>query len=427
MPNISGQVYLVGGAVRDRLLGLSVAEKDWLVVGCSPTEMKAEGFRQVGKDFPVFLHPSTKEEYALARTERKVSEGHLGFETYSGKEVSLEQDLSRRDLTINAIAETTDGQLLDPCGGVADLENRILRHVTDAFAEDPLRVLRVARFAARFHHLGFTIANETLALMADISRSGELSTLPAERIWRETEKALSTEDPRVFFETLRQCEGLVEVFPEIDALFGVEQRADYHPEIDTGLHTMLALDQICHQTEDTRMRFATLVHDLGKATTPQEFLPGHPGHEERGADLVLELCKRLKTPNDYKNLAVRVASLHLKCHRALELKPSTLVKLLSDLDAWRSSDSLNGFLKCCVADARGRTGLENREYPQSDYLLECAESARSIDVSVLREKGLEGKALGDSIYRARIEVLTKVKNKYAHIDEHKFSRPAKPK
>lgn len=422
MSKLPGDVFLVGGSVRDKLLGLDITERDWLVVGCSAAEIERLGYVSVGKDFPVYLHPESKEEYALARTERKTGLGHLGFETTANEKVTLEEDLARRDLTINAIAEGLDGGLHDPYGGKEDISNKVLRHVTDAFCEDPLRILRVARFAARFHHLGFTIAEETMRLMTGMSQADELQTLPPERIWRETEKALATQDPRIFFETLRACDALKEVFPEIDALFGIPQRPEYHPEIDSGLHTMLALDQICLQTEDTRMRFATLVHDLGKATTPKDLLPSHHGHEMRSAELTKELCARLRIPNDYKKLAVRVGRYHLHCHRALELKPSSLEELLTKLDAWRTTNYLDGFVNCCLADARGRTGLENRPYPQFEFLLDCAKAAKSIDVSALRERGLEGEKLGQAIRQARIKELSSVKERYSHIDEQRYAR-----
>lgn len=408
--------------MRDQRLGLAIKERDWLVVGGTPEAMLKAGFQQVGKEFPVFLHPTTKEEYALARTERKMASGHKGFETFAAPDVTLEEDLARRDLTINAIAMDASKKIYDPYGGCDDIQNRVLRHVTEAFSEDPLRVLRVARFAARFHHLGFSVANETLILMRKLSGSGELETLSAERIWRETEKALSTDNPRIFFEVLRECGALARVYPEIDALFGIEQRAEYHPEIDAGLHTMLALDQICLQTADLKMRFATLVHDLGKATTPENLLPSHPGHEARSADLADQLCDRLKIPNDYRNLAVRVARFHLSCHKALDLKPSTVEKLLSSLDAWRREDYLIGFVNCCMADARGRTGLESRRYPQFEFLLECASAARAVDITKLREKGLTGERLGESIKNARSEAIAEVKTHYSNIDESKYAK-----
>ena len=422
MSEIPGTVYLVGGAVRDQLLGLPIMERDWVVVGSSTAAMQDAGFHQVGKDFPVFLHPETKEEYALARTERKTNLGHLGFETEATEFVTLEEDLARRDLTINAIAQDQEGNLIDPYGGLEDLSNKTLKHVTRAFVEDPLRVLRTARFAASFHTLGFSVASETLNLMQELSLSGELEALSPERIWRETEKALVSVKPRVFFETLRECHALSNVFPEVDALFGIEQRPDYHPEIDAGLHTMLALDQITAQTDSSVMRFATLTHDLGKATTPKEFLPGHPEHETRGADLVANLCTRMRIPNRFKKLAIRVARYHLQCHRALELRPKTVEKLLSNIDAWRSEESLLGFVNCCMADARGRTGLEHRPYPQFEFLIECVQAGKLCNVNALREKGFEGERLGEAIREERISAITKTKTRYSHIDERQYTK-----
>lgn len=422
MENLPGDIYLVGGAVRDQRLGLTINERDWVVVGSTPDALLELGFRQVGKEFPVFLHPTTKEEYALARTERKMGPGHRGFEAFASPDVTLEDDLARRDLTINAIAIDASGVVYDPYQGCDDLEKRILRHVTDAFSEDPLRVLRVARFAARFNHLGFRIADETLTLMQNISDSGELGTLSSERIWRETEKALRTDSPRVFFELLRECRALVHIYPEVDALFGVEQRVLYHPEIDAGLHTMLALDQICMQSSEPTMRFATLVHDLGKATTPQELLPSHRGHEARSAELTDKLCDRIKVPNEFRNLAVRVARHHLNCHRALELKPATIEKMLSSLDTWRREDYLVGFVNCCMADARGRTGLESRPYPQFDFLLECADAAKKIDIGALQKTGLTGEKLGEGIRSARIQAIAGVKERYHDVDESIYAK-----
>jgi len=391
-----GTSFLVGGAVRDELLGLPVADKDWVVVGSSPKAMLDAGYRQVGRDFPVFLHPKTQEEYALARTERKKGSGYQGFEVHASTDVTLEQDLARRDLTINAIAKDSEGKLVDPYNGIIDLQSRSLRHITDAFSEDPLRVLRVARFAARFNDLGFVIAPETAALMQTISSSGELETLSHERIWQETERALATNRPRIYFETLKECGALSVLFPELDKLFGVPQRPEYHPEIDTGLHTMLALDQICLQTNDTKLRFATLVHDLGKGTTPEHMLPSHQGHEARSETLTEQLCDRLRIPNAYRKISTKVAKDHLNCHRAFELKPSTVESLLTRLDAWRGDSYLEGFVNCCMADARGRTGLEDRTYPQSNYLLECASAGNTVEARTFVAKGLKGEKLGDS-------------------------------
>ncbi|MBQ0712183.1 MAG: multifunctional CCA addition/repair protein, partial [Porticoccus sp.] len=352
-------LYLVGGAVRDKLLGYPFTEKDWVVVGATPEEMIEQGFRQVGSDFPVFLHPKTKEEHALARTERKSGAGYKGFQCFSDTSVTLEEDLSRRDLTINAIAEDADGNLTDPYGGRQDLADKILRHVSDAFVEDPLRVLRVARFAARYHHLGFTIAPETLALMAEIAASGELQHLTPERVWVETDRALGEQSPRTYIEVLRQCDALKVLFPEVDQLFGVPQRADFHPEVDTGIHVLMALDQAAILDKDPAARFAVLVHDLGKGITPEDVLPKHSGHEERGVQLVNTLCDRLKAPNRYRELAVGVTRYHLLSHKAPYLRPVTILKLLKGIGALRQPGKLAQFIRCCEADARGRLGFED--------------------------------------------------------------------
>ncbi|MGB5098902.1 MAG: multifunctional CCA addition/repair protein, partial [Porticoccaceae bacterium] len=361
--------YLVGGAIRDRLLGLPVRERDWVVVGATPEAMRARGFRPVGRDFPVFLHPDTGEEYALARTERKTAPGHTGFVFHAEPGVTLEQDLQRRDLTINAIAESTEGLLIDPCGGLRDLENRVLRHVSDAFVEDPLRVLRVARFAAWLHPFGFRIAPETLTLMTTIAASGELEHLSAERIWRETERALGSPSPRTYIEVLRACGALRVLLPEVNALFGVPQRADYHPEIDTGLHVLMALDRAAEMRADSTVSFAVLMHDLGKAITPADVLPRHIGHEASGVPLVNEVCDRLRAPNPYRRLAVAVTRYHLQCHRIRELRPITVLKMLQALDIYRRLETLEPFLMACEADARGRGGgLEMQPYESAAWL-----------------------------------------------------------
>ena len=413
--------YLVGGAVRDRLLGRAVSERDWVVLNAESTQMLALGFKSVGADFPVFLHPDTGEEHALARTERKTGSGHRGFQTRT-EGVSLEQDLSRRDLTINAIAETDDGVLIDPYAGQTDLENRVLRHVTEAFREDPLRVLRVARFQAQLSEFGFRIASDTRNLMREMAEAGDLCQLTPERVWRETEKALKSARPRLFFEALREVGALSVVYPEVDALFGVPQRADYHPEIDTGLHTMLSLDAIAGVSADSRLRFAVLVHDLGKAETPADILPGHRGHEARSAVLTQKLCDRLKVPNAYRRLAVPVAHHHLRCHQALELRAGTIESLLAELGSWKPTSLLGDFLLCCRADARGRTGLENREYPQLAFLEECASAAADIDVKSLLESGYQGEKLGQQIKQRRCERITQVKQRYRDIDEARFAK-----
>lgn len=375
------QVYLVGGAVRDEQLGISHKERDWCVVGATPAELLADGYRQVGKDFPVFLHPKTKEEYALARTERKTAPGYHGFSFDFSPDVSLEDDLSRRDLTINAIAKDADGKLIDPYGGITDVENRVLRHVSKAFGEDPVRILRVAKFAARFAHLGFRIAGETMTLMRSMVAAGEVDALVPDRVWRETEEALRGKNARVFFEVLRNSGALTRLFPALDALFGVPQPENWHPEIDTGLHTMMVLDQAEALSDDLEVRFAALTHDLGKGTTPKDALPSHPGHESRGAKLVRELADRYPVPNSCRDLGALVAEMHTHCHRALELRSKTIIKLFEKCDAFRRPDRFEQFLIACEADARGRTGLENRPYPQADFLRNAFAAARSVNTA----------------------------------------------
>lgn len=401
--------YLVGGAVRDKLLNYPFIERDWVVVGATPEELLNQGFQQVGSDFPVFLHPETKEEYALARTERKSGTGYKGFQVFSDTSVTLEEDLSRRDLTINAMAEDINGQIIDPYHGQKDLSNKILRHVSNAFVEDPLRVLRVARFAARYHHLGFTIAEETLALMTDIVASGELQHLTAERVWVETEKALSERSPRTYIEVLRQCNALSVLFPEIDRLFGVAQRADYHPEIDTGIHVLMSLDQATVLDEDTATRFAVLVHDLGKGTTPENILPKHSGHEERGVQLVNNLCDRLKAPNRYRELAVAVTRYHLLCHKAPHLRPSTILKVLKGIGALRQPEKLAQFVRCCEADAKGRLGFENKPYESGAWLTKAFEAIQTIDNKDFIQQGLSGQQLGEAIDRRRQQLIAELK------------------
>jgi tRNA nucleotidyltransferase (CCA-adding enzyme) len=403
------QIYLVGGAIRDKLLGYPYSERDWVVVGASPQAMEAEGFRAVGKDFPVFLHPDTKEEYALARTERKTGPGYTGFDFYAASDVTLAQDLQRRDLTINAIAEDSDGKLVDPYNGKADLDNKMLRHVSTAFSEDPVRILRVARFAARYHHLGFQVAEETLQLMRDMVNNGEVDHLVAERVWKEWQRALSEKSPGQFIEVLRQCGALQAIMPEIDNLFGVPQRADHHPEIDTGIHSLMVLEQACLLSEETDVRFAALVHDLGKATTPKDVLPRHIGHEVRSLDLINGLCERLAVPKAYRELALAVARDHTNCHRALELRPETIVKLLQRLDAFRRPEKLQQFLLCCEADARGREGLEDRDYPQADYLRQAYNLCQAINTQDIIAAGYTGKAIGEQLHKQRITALKAIR------------------
>jgi tRNA nucleotidyltransferase (CCA-adding enzyme) len=409
------EIYLVGGAVRDALLGYPTSERDWVVVGASPREMLDLGYQQVGKDFPVFLHPQTKDEYALARTERKQGHGYTGFAVHCDPAVTLEQDLQRRDLTVNAMAQADSGEIIDPYGGQRDLAAKKLRHVSDAFVEDPLRVLRTARFAARYAHLGFTVAPETLELMADIARQGELAHLPAERVWVEFERALGERNPEIFVEVLRSCGALERLLPELDVLFGVPQTAEYHPEIDSGVHTLMALQQAALLTPATDVRFAVLIHDLGKGSTPPAQLPRHIAHEHRGLKLVDKVCKRLKVPGQHRELALKVCEYHTHCHRALELRGKTLLKLLNVTDALRRPDRFEAFLLACEADARGRKGLEQRSYPQADYLRRALGIAREVTAGLFSGQGVEGKALGEAISAERAARLDALRNEAGNL------------
>ena len=399
------KTYLVGGAVRDQLLKLPVKERDWVVVGASPAELTALGYKPVGKDFPVFLHPETGEEYALARTERKTGRGYHGFEFMSAPGVTLEEDLKRRDLTINALAEDADGKLVDPYGGEKDLAARLLRHVSPAFSEDPVRVLRVARFAARFAPLGFKVAPETLALMRGMSEDGEVDHLVPERVWQETLKALACDRPSVYFEVLRDCGALKRVFPELERLYGVPQPAKWHPEIDTGVHVMMVLDQAARLTTDLTVRFAALTHDLGKGTTAKDILPHHYGHEERSVKLVEDLCARLKTPREFKELAVIVARQHGLVHKAQEIRSDTLLKLLESVDAFRRPERFELFLTACEADHRGRTGLEDTPFPQADYLRKAFAAARAVTTESLDTTKLSGAEIGTELRKKRFEAV----------------------
>lgn len=403
------RVYLVGGAVRDRLLGLPVQERDWVVVGAQPQELERAGFQSVGREFPVFLHPQTHEEYALARLERKVAPGYRGFTTESSPAVTLEEDLRRRDLTINAIAESAEGELVDPYGGRADLGARVLRHVSEAFIEDPVRILRVARFAARFAPLGFTIAPETLELMRRMTAAGEVNALVPERVWQETERALREGQPQVFFETLRSCGALAVIFPEIDALFGVPQPPRWHPEIDTGVHVMLALRYAAEHGASPAVRFAVLTHDLGKARTPRAHWPSHHGHEELSVPLIESMCARLKVPNAQRDLALLTARHHTLVHRALELKPATLLKLLETCDALRRPERFDELLLACESDARGRTGLEAAPYPQAAYLQQARAAAAAAALSEEERRGLAGPAIAEALRQRRLAAVTAVK------------------
>lgn len=406
------QIYLVGGAVRDSLLKYPFHEKDWVVVGASPQQMLELGYQQVGKDFPVFLHPKSKEEYALARTERKSGKGYTGFSVYASPEVTLEEDLARRDLTINAIAMDGDGELVDPYGGQKDLQARRLRHVSSAFIEDPLRVLRVARFAARYHHLGFTIAEETMQLMQAISRSGELQHLTAERVWKETERSLGGSAPSRYFEVLRECGALAELFPELDQLWGVPNPAQWHPEIDTGIHTMMVLDQAAAISQQAEVRFAALLHDLGKGLTPQQYWPSHHGHEKKGLPLIKALCERLRVPTSYKELALLAGEFHGHAHKAMELKPGTLLKLFDQLDLWRKPQRFEQFLLACEADHKGRTGFEDNTYPQAAFIREMSEAALSVQVKPIVEAGFKGAEIRKQLSQQRLSAITHAKSEY---------------
>jgi tRNA nucleotidyltransferase (CCA-adding enzyme) len=398
------QVYLVGGAVRDEQLGIPHRERDWCVVGATPDELTALGYRQVGKDFPVFLHPESGEEYALARTERKTAPGYHGFAFDCSPGVSIEDDLERRDLTINAIAKGADGKLVDPYNGRRDIEQRILRHVSDAFAEDPVRILRVAKFAARFKHLGFSIAAETLELMRRMVHNGEVDALVPDRVWKETESALCGPSVRTYVEVLRDCGALKALFPEVDALFGVPQPEKWHPEIDTGIHVLMVLDQAETLSPDLEVRFAALTHDLGKGTTPRHQLPSHPGHEVRGCKLIRDIAGRLPVPKASRDLALLVSEFHTHCHRALELRAKTILKVLAKTDAFRRPDRFEQFLVACEADARGRAGLENRRYPQADFFRGAYAAAAAIDAGAIAGAN-ESSSIPAAIRRARKKAI----------------------
>jgi tRNA nucleotidyltransferase (CCA-adding enzyme) len=399
------KVYLVGGAVRDELLGRPVHERDWVVVGGTAEALVRDGYLPVGKDFPVFLHPQTHEEYALARRERKVAPGYRGFVTEFDPDVGLEDDLRRRDLTINAMARSPEGELIDPYGGRTDIESRVLRHVSEAFTEDPVRILRVARFAARYAPLGFHVADETRRLMAQMVRNGEVTSLVPERVWQETRKALEEDQPQVFFEVLRETGALRAIFPEIDALWGVPQPEKWHPEIDTGIHTMMALAMAARLSKEPTMRFATLVHDLGKAATPKGKLPSHPGHEAHSVELIQALSERLRIPNEFKDLAIIVAREHGNVHRAHELRPATILDLLERADAFRRPDRFELALLACEADARGRKGLENRAYDAPERLRMALEVTRAIVPGTEQTTKLNGSQIGEWVRKHRIAAI----------------------
>lgn len=398
------KIYQVGGSVRDQLMGLALQDRDWVVVGATPADMEARGFKLVGADFPVFLHPETHEEYALARTERKTAPGYKGFTVHAAPDVTLEQDLQRRDLTINAMALGENGALIDPFSGAQDLKDKILRHVSPAFAEDPVRILRVARFAARFPD--FRVADETRALMHTMVANGEVDALVPERVWVETERALGEKKPSRFFEALRDCGALKKLFPELARLYGVPQPEHYHPEIDTGVHTMMVLDQATRISPDARVRFAALLHDVGKGATPKEEWPRHIGHEERGADMVKAICARFKAPNDYRDLAVLAAKYHGDCHRADELRPATLLEKLEALDAFRRPERLEQFLLACEADARGRPGYEDKPYPQAGIFRRAFKACSTVNAQALVSAGLKGEAIARELRAQRLLAIS---------------------
>jgi len=404
------EIYLVGGAVRDKLLKLPVTEQDWVVIGETPETMLKQGFRAVGKDFPVFLHPQSHEEYALARTERKTTHGYKGFSVHAAPDVSLEEDLIRRDLTINAMAMTPEGRLIDPYGGQQDLAQRIFRHVSPAFSEDPVRILRVARFAARYAHLGFTLADETRLLMQSMVSTGEVDYLVPERVWAELFKAINETTPSAFFYTLKDCAALAKIFPELDNLFGVPQPAQHHPEIDTGVHSLMCLEQAALLSTSPEVRFAALVHDLGKAVSPKENLPHHYDHETNGLPILEAMCRRLRVPNAFKTLAQHVMKYHTHCHQAAQLRTGTLVDTLAALGAFKPANTLDAFLLACEADARGRTGFESRLYPQAEIFRRAAKAAVSVDTSVVLNGELQGTGIGDAIRRLRIKAVADIIN-----------------
>lgn len=411
------KTYLVGGAVRDRLLGIEPGDRDHVVVGATPAQMLALGYKQVGQDFPVFLHPDSGEEYALARTERKRGRGYRGFEVDADPSVTLEEDLRRRDFTLNAIAEDEDGRLVDPYGGARDLEARVLRHVGPAFVEDPLRVLRAARFMARFAPLGFTVAPETMALMREVAASGELDTLVPERVWQELRRALASARPSAFLSTLREAGALASVLPEVDALYGVPQRAEFHPEVDTGVHQQMVSDMAARLAPgDDLIGFAALCHDLGKALTPEEELPRHVMHEQRGVAPVLALCERLKVPLEHRDLAVMACREHLNVHRLDELRDATVFDLLSRCDAFRRPERVPRLALVCEADKRGRLGSEATAYPQGPMLVRLHAAAMAVNARGFAATGLGGREIGEALKRARVNAIAEARRSTASPD-----------
>ena len=399
------EIFSVGGSVRDKILQIETVDHDYVVVGSSVEEMIALGYKPVGKDFPVFLHPKTHDEYALARTERKTAKGYHGFDFYTDPAITLEEDLCRRDLTINAIAENDQGKICDPYHGVEDIHNRILRHVSPAFAEDPVRILRVARFAARFAYLGFAVAPETRQLMQDMVDNGEVDALVAERVWQELERALAEQQPEVFFQVLRDCGALQRLFPEIDSLFGIPQPEKWHPEIDCGIHTMMVLQQAAKLTNDIAVRFAALVHDLGKGITPTDELPSHKQHEARGIPLVKAFCERLKVPKQIKELALLVTEYHLHFHKIGEMKNTTIVKFFTNIDAYRRPERFQQFLLACEADSRGRTGYEKILPKQVALCQNYFNATQAVAVADIVKAGYKGQAIGEQLYQERLSAL----------------------
>jgi tRNA nucleotidyltransferase (CCA-adding enzyme) len=397
------KIYMVGGAVRDELLGLTVKDKDFVVVGATPQAMLDEGYRPVGKDFPVFLHPKTHDEYALARTERKTAKGYKGFVVHAAPDVTLEQDLSRRDFTINAIAKDSAGELIDPFNGQLDIKTKILRHVSDAFSEDPVRILRAARLSAKL--TDFTIAPETLTLMRQMVAAGEVDALVPERVWQELARGLMEQKPSRMFDVLRACGALQKILPELDKLWGVPQPPQHHPEVDTGVHIMMVIDYAAKVNFSLAIRFAALMHDLGKGTTPADLLPRHIGHEVRSVSLLKDICKRLRVPNECKELAHIVAKFHSKLHQASKMRPSTLVEFLVELDAFRQPERFNEFLKACECDSRGRTGLENCELPETELILKVLQAARDVDAGVIAQQHTEPEKIKVAVFEARLDAV----------------------
>lgn len=395
----------MGGAVRDQLLGLPVTDRDWVIVGATPDALLAQGYQQAGRDFPVFLHPVTHEEYALARTERKTGSGYTGFDTRFTPEVTLEEDLQRRDLTINAMAQDDTGAIIDPWQGQRDVAERRLKHVSEAFVEDPLRVLRVARFAARFASLGFTIADETMVLMQQIAQSGELAFLTHERVWKETEKALLTDSPATYFSVLRECGALAILFPELNALFGVPAPAKWHPEIDTGIHSLMALEMATQLTPEPALRFATLMHDIGKGLTPPERWPSHPGHGLAGVPLIEGLCLRLKVPNHYRDIARLATEFHDMVHSIDHYSAEQIIALFDKLDAWRKPERVAQLAIISEADVRGRLGWQDKPYPQAAQLGQRFAAAQAVSVAPIIAAGFTGKAVRDELTRLRIQAV----------------------